>query len=334
MKNPGKYYVAASFNDQSYNAGIVLFDNEKILQANGFLALQFSHTKNGSGLIKLSRLANAVQMAFSIKKNSLVVFHFPLMAKAHLWLLQLLKWRGVKTVALIIDIDGIRDKDENVLQNELHMLKQFSCLIAHNPAMKNKLLHCLPSAKIYNINLFDYPGQHTISARQLSNNICFAGNISKATFVYSLHQVKGLQFNLYGSGYNEPLNDQSAVSYKGIIAPDQLPSKLAGSFGLVWDGGSIVYCDDYLRYNNPHKLSLYIAAGLPVIVWKDSAVAGFIEANNLGFTIGSLDEIANKIAGIGQAQYETMLQQVRLIGKEISEGKFLQKVMTAVLQDE
>ena len=53
-----------------------------------------------------------------------------------------------------------------------------------------------------------------------------------------------------------------------------------GNLGLIWDGASDSSDEDigmknYTRYNNPHKLSCYMAAGLPVIVWEKSAISKF-----------------------------------------------------------
>jgi hypothetical protein len=324
------YYVAEAYNVKQYNAGIVRNDNERILEEEGFTALQFRYAKEGSLPVKLLRLINTVQLAFSIKKNSLVVFHFPLLANAYKWLLQILKWRGIKTAALIIDLDGIRDKDEMLLKEEIKLLQQFTYLIAHNPAMKKKLLEYLPSAEIFTIDLFDYPSKGEPIKRQLSNIICFAGNIAKAKFTYSLHQLPGLQFNVYGLGYDGPLNIKGGFIYKGTVAPDVLPAVLEGSFGLVWDGDSIEKCDDYLRYNNPHKLSLYLVAGVPVIVWKDSAVAALVEENNIGFTVDSLAEIPAKLNAFTSTAYESMQQKVLITGEQISKGYFLRKVMDEI----
>lgn len=35
---------------------------------------------------------------------------------------------------------------------------------------------------------------------------------------------------------------------------------------------------------------MYIVAGLPVIVWKQSVAVQFIETNDIGITVDSLDE--------------------------------------------
>ena len=57
-------------------------------------------------------------------------------------------------------------------------------------------------------------------------------------------------------------------TYFGSFLPDELPAALEGGFGLVWDGDSAETCSgvfgEYLRYNNSHKASLYLASGFPL----------------------------------------------------------------------
>lgn len=56
---------------------------------------------------------------------------------------------------------------------------------------------------------------------------------------------------------------------EGSYMPEELPEKLEAKYGLVWDGLEITSCEgtfgQYLKYNNPHKFSLYMAAGIAVI---------------------------------------------------------------------
>lgn len=329
MKTVAKYYLAEAYDNTQFNAAVVRKDNEKILLAKGFQALQFRDTTEGSRLIKMKRLVKTLQMAFSIPRNSVVVFHFPLLAIAYKWLLRILNWRGIRTVALIIDLDGIRDKDEVLFKKEINLLQQFSFIIGHNEAMNKKLRQYLPAATIFSIDVFDYPLSGSLQPRQLSASACYAGNIAKAGFVYSLGMVKGCRFYVYGAGYDAAKNQQAFV-HKGIIQPAELPSALDGSFGLVWDGDHLEQCDEYLRWNNPHKFSLYLAAGLPVIVWRESALADFVQQQHIGFTINSISEIPGKIKAISAIEYETMNRQAMQLGEKIRQGFFLSTVMDKI----
>lgn len=40
---------------------------------------------------------------------------------------------------------------------------------------------------------------------------------------------------------------------------------------------------------------MYLAAGIPVIIWEEAALANFIKKNHCGITIKSTDEIRNII---------------------------------------
>ena len=100
-----------------------------------------------------------------------------------------------------------------------------------------------------------------------------------------------------------------------------------GSWGLVWDGISVNRCEgefgDYLRYNAPHKLSLYIAAGIPIIIWKESGLAEYVIKKNLGVAIGSIADIKNAINKISEEEYKKMLTNIRNESQEIRSGKHL-----------
>ena len=300
---------------------------EKILKAAGCKPLVFKYGDKKVVLYKILRVIQCCQMAFSLPKDSMVLFHFPLQAAVYSWLLQLLQLRGISTVALIIDIDGLRDNDIKLFEQEIKLLNKFSLLVAHNAAMKNKLLQQLPYSKICCIEMFDYPVKFSLPVVKKSNTVCLAGNLNKATFVNHLDQVTSTTFNIYGPCANVPSIQKENVIYKGVISPDELPAELEGSFGLVWDGNLLDEGDNYLRYNNPHKLSLYLTAGLPVIVWAQSAGAAFVNLYDVGFTISSIREIPEKLQQISNEKFNTMHENALAISKKTTEGYFLKSVI-------
>ena len=300
---------------------------EKILKAAGCKPLVFKYSDKKAVFYKILRVIQCCRMAFSLPKHSKVLFHFPLQAAVYSWLLQLLQLRAISTLALIIDIDGLRDNNNKLFEKEIKQLHKFSLLVAHNAAMKNKLLQQLPFAKIYCIEMFDYPVKILLPAVKKSNTVCFAGNLNKATFVNHLDQVTSTTFNIYGPCADVPLIQKENVFYKGFFSPDELPTELEGSFGLVWDGNLLDEGDNYLRYNNPHKLSLYLTAGLPVIVWEQSASAAFVTLYDIGFTVNSLKEIPEKIQQISHERFNTMHENARAISKKTTDGYFLKSVI-------
>ena len=128
--------------------------------------------------------------------------------------------------------------------------------------------------------------------RALSRDIVFAGNLEKSVFLEKLGELaspgNGLHFYLYGPGCTEKMRSQENATWMGIEKPYDLPAKLKGSFGLLWDGESIGEpggsLGDYMRYISHHKLSLYILSGLPLIVPEIAGSATMVEKYKIGIS--------------------------------------------------
>ena len=179
---------------------------------------------------------------------------------------------------------------------------------------------------IVNLELFDYliSNSNKKEKEKFSGKkeIVFAGNFNKSLFLNELSEEKmNFKINLYGVGtYNE---NNEKYRYFGSFLPDELPLVMQGDLGLVWDG-SIDNSNttnkflNYTKYNNPHKLSCYIAAGLPVIVWKDAACAKFVEENNIGYLISNLYDINN----LTFDDYEIKENNVKKIQEKVISGYY------------
>lgn len=319
------YYLAETYEDNLQTASIIRKDNEKILLQLGFSPLRFNHIKEGSVIVKIRRLIEIARLALGVKKGDTVVFHFPLLANAYKVLFGLLRRKGVQTIALIIDIDGLRYHNQELLKKELALLDLFTHMIAHNDAMRSFLSTHIHEDRISSIEVFDYPATKNIPERSLSRVVCFAGNFEKAAFTNKLHQIENIRFNLYGPSWREVSHNN--LSYKGSFASHELPGILEGSFGLVWDGSDMNNCDDYLLYNNPYKMSLYIAAGLPLIVWEKSAVASLVQQYNIGILIRSLYDMEAAINNLPEEHYRQMIHNLLPLREKLCQGYFLKHTL-------
>ena len=107
-----------------------------------------------------------------------------------------------------------------------------------------------------------------------------------------------------------------------------------GDFGLVWDGDSTESCTgsfgEYLRWNSPHKVSFYLRAGLPIIIWREAAVASIIEQEGIGLCIDSLSELDTLLPTITPEQMETMRTNVRRISEKLAQGGFLRDALNKI----
>lgn len=113
---------------------------------------------------------------------------------------------------------------------------------------------------------------------------------------------------------------------------------IQGQFGLVWDGDSIETCSgntgNYLRYNNPHKTSLYLAAGIPVLIWKEAAIAKFVQEHNAGILIDNLQEIEEVFNSTTQEKLEEMQRNAKEVGLKLRDGYYFKRAIEKCLNRE
>ena len=143
-----------------------------------------------------------------------------------------------------------------------------------------------------------------------------------------------MKLNVYGNKFEQDKACE-AICYKGSFKPDELPGILEGHFGLVWDGVSEESCvgntGEYLKYNDPHKTSLYIASGIPVIVWQQAAIADFIIKNKIGITVESLHDVEKAINSISQQDYDLMRRNAKSLGNKLRSGYFTKKALSKAI---
>lgn len=244
------------------------------------------------------------------------------------------------TILLIHDLVGLRYERKKVEKRELDIYKKSNFIVVHNEKMKQYLVdNGIEENKIHELELFDYICKNNISGNLVNLNkiptIVYAGNLSaeKSPFIHLIN-YKNINFNikLYGVGLNTSLNEK--LEYCGSYLPEELPNKLSGSLGLVWDG-NLDESDEnngfkrYTKYNNPHKLSCYMAAGIPVIVWNKSAISSFVIENNIGYTIKNIYDINN----IDFSDYEIKKENVNKIKKRVRDGYYTQKVIKEIMKE-
>ena len=254
---------------------------------------------------------------------------------AYLGLINYLKKSKTKNVVIIHDLDGVRNLNNvRFLRKEIKFLNSFDYVIEHNQKMKNKMLELgINKPRFVDLCLFDYITDKTIEDRTIDGDeIIIAGNLSKTKCGYIYDLPKNVRFGLYGVGYQ---GSQENINYYGSYLANEISLKIKGKFGLVWDGTSAKTCKgnygNYLKINNPHKMSLYLSAGIPVIVWDESAVADFVIKNKCGITVSSLNEIHGKLETLTDVQYNIMLENARLLSEKVRNGYFTMRAVDEVL---
>ena len=334
MKGSPSYFISEYAVEYFFHGGIGIIDAERILERNGFVPIRLPHHYSFSLSAKMSRLWYVFKTLMSVKKESVVVFIHPLHARLNKWLVMMLARKNVRIVCMIGDINGLKDGDATILKSEIALFRQFKYFIAHNRGMSDWLKLLVPEAQITTIEFFDFLTDKVRPAFPRNKSIVFAGNLDKSKFLLHLKEVS-LHFHLYGPGISQEMLDQSNVEYHGVFDPYELPEKLSGSYGLLWDGESVQgtkgSLGTYMRYISHHKLSLYIVSGLPIITPCDSAAASIVKNYRIGICVNNLNEISAAIENISDAQYADMVSNMKPIAKKIATGNRLSSALEKLI---
>jgi len=262
-----------------------------------------------------------------------VVLQYPLYSTylTDVLLSNIRKYTHAKLYFVIHDIESLRlfRDNQSYVQNEITFLNQADGLVVHNPAMIAWLKEVGCTSQLANLEIFDYDNPQSLNTNtNYEGTLCFAGNLAKADFLTKL-KLKNHQLTLFGPNASDQYPDN--ILYQGQHTPEELPQFLTQSFGLVWDGDSLDACTgvfgEYMKYNNPHKVSLYLSSGLPVIIWKQAALAPFIEQNQVGITIDSLSELDQILDNMNAKTYAHIKENALQIAKKMRQGYYINQAL-------
>ena len=246
---------------------------------------------------------------------------------------------GVRIISILHDVESLRNMWELTSYDSQEFnvtINNSTYLIVHNKSMHKKLKELnIPSNKMIDLEIFDYLyNKQIFKKNDNSNAIVVAGNcsIKKSPYIYKLGNLKS-NFNIYGPNFNKDKSKEiNNINYKGSFDANVIPEKLDGQYGLVWDGNKLDECagntGKYLQYNNPHKASLYLVSGLPLIVWKKSAIAKFVKENNVGVSVDSLYELDDVLKNISNDDYRKMKENVNLVSEKIRNGFYMKRALS------
>ncbi len=279
-----------------------------------------------------------------LQKDDELVIQFPILNHSVLLKgsIEKLHRKGVKIILLIHDLEMLRwvMRDDISKREKLRLrleeeslLNACDAMIVHNYRMKQKLTKMgFDENKMVVLGIFDYlvPDKEDNFAKTCADGpVVVAGVLRRHKAAYTYDLPSEPDYRLYGVGYEgEPREN---VEYLGSFPPDDLPGVMEGKFGLVWDGDSTQTCagafGKYMRVNNPHKTSLYLSSGLPVVIWKDAALARFVEKNGCGITVESLQELPEKLAGISNEEYRKICDNTKVISAKMRDGYYTKRAV-------
>jgi hypothetical protein len=170
-----------------------------------------------------------------------------------------------------------------------------------------------------------------------SGTILFAGSLSKDKNGWLYQNCPSRpRLLLYGNKYVKEINPNKEDDYRGEFAADSPVFHGPISWGLVWEGNSLSrrsggsHLEYYERFNQPHKLSLYLACGLPVIVWKKAAVADFVETYRCGILVDGLEDIGSQLLKYSRADIVAFRESAIGLSARIRNGYFIGRAVQQV----
>lgn len=324
------FYFSESYSKGKDAGNKARNDVEKILSRK-YKKLQPYEINNTN---KLFRALKVLRTTMSVSKNDYIIIQYPLPRGLN-WMAEILT-KIRKCVFIIHDLYELRI--ENFSGDEARKIKRAYGIVSHNRKMTKFLTDSgIDEKKIVNLKVFDYliePEEIPMHDKDESI-LCFAGNLAKSEFIYNISsKVTNLGVNIYGANYNE--NKNNALLYQGSFDSEIIHKEIKGKLGLVWDGKSVNTCDGsfgkYMKYNNPHKVSMYISAAMPIVIWKEAALAEFVEENKIGFTIDKIDDIYEIDKNLDAEQYRTINNNLIKLREKVIHGKMLETALDKIFE--
>lgn len=337
-------YLSRCYRDMTSAGNKAKTDNERTMEEMGYLNIGLPQKSGRSGVyIFVYDLVSVIRAVAALRRDDMLVLQYPV-KKYFSLLCRMAHLRGARVVALIHDLGSFRRKRLTVGQ-EISRLSHADFIIASNEKMREWLVAHGLTRPVGSLGLFDYrsPAEpmpyHRAAAKPW--RVVYAGGLAmrKNAFFMQMPQiVEGFELHIYGNDDKMPsLKSEKSFVFCGFQPADTFISSVGGDFGLVWDGDSLDACTgffgDYLRVNSPHKVSFYLRAGLPVIIWKEAALASLIEQEGVGITISSLRELSQCLACISPEAYVAMRERVRNVSEKLARGEFFKTAMDGVIKD-
>lgn len=244
----------------------------------------------------------------------------------------ILLWKKVKLIVSVIDLDKFRNQvyDDSL---EKKIFQHAHAVWAHTEMMAKTLFkydYVKDVKKIFTPHLWAYlTNDEPSSCSNFGLSVAFAGNMEKAPFLKIMGGVNwgNLHFTIYGRQFS--INSHN-ISFDDIRIGNNV-SLIKEDWGLVWDGDSIETCEgqygNYMNMVSSHKVSLYLAANRPLIVWSGSSLAHYVKNHSLGIVIDGLKDIESSIVSLSQEQKEKIKHNVEKWGLSIRTGAIYKDIL-------
>ncbi|MBZ5954230.1 glycosyl transferase [Leuconostoc gasicomitatum] len=247
--------------------------------------------------------------------------------------LTVIKWareKNILIVALVHDVTMLRTDTIKLanynLETDKAVLQSFDIVMLP--------LHFISALKNLGINLnntielapYDFLYDKVIVPASYQKRVVYAGSLAKFP---NLEQIN-FDLTVYGEkNFSSVVLNQPHIKNGGFVEAMDLPAKLSSGYGLIWDeSDKDPYLQQYTQWNWPYKFSLYMVSGLPVVAWRESAIADIIRQNNVGVVISNLSDLHDMLDSITEKRYQQMANNAANFGKQLAMGATTKQVLS------
>lgn len=245
-------------------------------------------------------------------------------------------YKGLKKVVFVHDMWSLTSESHRfILKREVGILNRADLVILPSRQMEDFLRsEGLTVKKTVIQRMWDFPVTIDSLVRpKFGRVINFAGNVMEPKFVFA-REWNYDEVELRVTAKDADWAQGNNIRFLGWFTDDTLlvnALRCSGGFGLLWSED--FYWREYMKMNACYKLSAYLAAGIPVIVWSEIPEKDTIIRKNLGLAVDSLDEAVEKVSAMTQEEYDKMVDDVAVFSELVRGSYFAKKILTdAVFQ--
>lgn len=276
-----------------------------------------------------------------IQPGDLVVVQFPMWTHLNFQAEFFDTIRGIESVRMVALLHDVptwmftKGEEEYDRQNDfwLNQLKKFDLLIVANKKGGHKLQEDGIKVPMIPMQFWDYYYSGPRREKHFKKQLYYVGGrdiidssyrAATPLYIYDKHVEKKV------------LDNSGSIHWLGRKPSDEIVSSLDGGFGVVVTENLVeksnmnfVY---YNQFNNPTKLSMYLAAGLPVIVSSKTYHAQLVEKHGIGLVIDDLNEIDQIFSRMSPEDYHRLLENVKSWQEAVASGFFIKRALIAMLR--
>lgn len=325
-----KYFIKFGLSNKPNAGSKAMRDIMDLLCNQGYKCV-VSLPTNANKLFKLLDIPILIfTILFKIRKNGVLIYFVPSnlqRIKLLAFFKRIIKYR---LICFINDVESLRvPKNNECTQREINGIKVADIILVPNNNSKDILStefhfknHMIP-VHVWDY-LYDKCPTPKIATHYQDLPIALAGNFHFFPYLKELNKIT-CNFKIWGE--KTVYIQQENLIFMGTQTPEGLINDIIDcSWGLVWYGESIESCtgelSNYIKFCNSHKCGLYLAAGIPLIVWKESGMAHFVNENKVGICVESLYEAESIIKGMNDEDYNKYRDNARRIGENIRHGHY------------